>query len=91
MPETRAILEGHLDWVKQHYAAQLTGDTAPTLGDRALRDGLMLLVDMRFTRPPRRLYKQIAAAPTADLVRWAAMTFQVGGLVAVCKEILADD
>jgi len=88
MPDTQAILEGHLDWVKQHYAVQISaGDPAVT--DRALRDGLMLLVDMRFSKPPRALYARIQAAPVEDLARWAVMSFQVGGLVAVCEEILA--
>lgn len=88
MSDTEAILAGHLDWVKQHYAARLSaGDT--DLSDGALRGGLVLLVDMRFSKPPPVLYERIHSAPLHDLLRWAAMTFQVGGLVSVCEEILA--
>ena len=50
----------------------------------------MLLIDMRFSDPPRAIYARIETAPLTDVVRWAAMTFKVGGLVAVCQEILQE-
>jgi hypothetical protein len=87
MSETQATLEGHLEWVKQHYAAQL-GGSAPEGSDQVLREGLILLIDMRFTSPPPRLYQDILDAPLLDVVRWAAMSFRVGGLVKACHEIL---
>lgn len=89
MADTDVILAGHLDWVKQHYAGRLAaGDT--DLSDGALRGGLILLIDMRFSKPPPVLYDRIRSAPAHDLLRWAAMTFQVNGLVSVCREILAE-
>ena len=89
MSKTQAILEEHLAWVKQHYAEQLAGNTVdPEGSDQVLREGLILLIDMRFTSPPPQLYQNILDAPLIDVVRWAAMAFKVGGLVKACREIL---
>ncbi len=87
MSDTQQIMEEHLRWVREHFAARLTSGEG-TLGVDALRDGLILLVEMRFSHPPRAIYQRIESAPLEDLLRWAAMTFQVGGLVAICEEIL---
>ena len=89
MPNTQAIMEGHLRWTQEHFAHRLTQGGG--LRSRVLRDGLILLIDMRFSKPPRALYERIEVAPTEDLLRWALMTFQVDGLVAVCHEILSAD
>lgn len=88
--DTQAIMEENLRWIRQHFAARLADGGGVEGGDGALRDGLMLLVDMRFSEPPRVIHSRIEAAPLAEVVRWAAMIFQVGGLVAVCKEILQE-
>jgi hypothetical protein len=90
MSNTPHIMEGHLHWVRQHFAARLTSGEG-TLGTSALRDGLILLIDMRFSKPPRAIYACIESAPVEDLLRWAVMTFQVGGLVSICAEILGED
>ena len=90
MRDTQAIMEENLRWIRQHFAARLACGDGVEGGDGALRDGLLLLVDMRFSEPPRAIHTRIEAAPLAEVVRWAAMTFQVGGLVAVCQEILQE-
>ena len=82
-------MEGHLHWIREHFAARLVAGGVEG-GDSALRDGLMMLIDMRFSAPPRSLYQRIEVAPMEDVLRWAVMAFKVGGLVAVCREILAD-
>ena len=87
--DTQTIMEGNLRWIREHFADRLEAGGAHLDLD-ALRDGLMLLIDMRFSSPPDALYQRIGDAPAADLLRWAAMTFQVGGLVAVCQEILQE-
>lgn len=89
MSNTQHIMEGHLHWVRQHFATRLTSGEG-SLGTGALRDGLILLVEMRFSKPPRAIYERIESAPVEDLLRWAVMTFQVGGLVAICGEILGE-
>ena len=91
MPQAQAAMEENLRWIRQHFAARLAGGGGLEGGDGALRDGLMLLVDMRFSAPPRVIYARIEAAPLPDVLRWAAMAFQVGGLVAVCTEILQSE
>lgn len=91
MQDTQAIMEENLRWIRQHFAARLACGEGVEGGDGALRDGLLLLIDMRFCDPPRAISARIEAAPLADVVRWAAMAFQIGGLVAVCQEILRGD
>ena len=88
MTDTQAVMEGHLRWIRDHFAGRLVAQNHG--GDSALRDGLMMLVDMRFSAPPRALYARIESAPVEDVLRWAVMAFQVGGLVAVCREILQE-
>ena len=91
MQDTQAIMEENLRWIRQHFAVRLASGDDAEGSDGALRDGLMLLVDMRFCEPPRAIYARIETAPLSDVVRWAAMTFQVGGLAAVCREILQEE
>lgn len=84
-----ASLEEQLEWVRQRYAMQLMGEDGLERHGQMLREGLLLLIDMRFTKPPKALLEHIQNAPMNDVLQWSARAFQINGLVGVCREILS--
>ncbi|MEL6342747.1 MAG: hypothetical protein AAFV53_06415 [Myxococcota bacterium] len=82
-----AAMDANLDWIKGHYATLLS-DGPPT-GDytQAMRDALLLLIDMRLPGVPDIIIDRIQSAERDQLLVWSLQAFERGGLFQLCAEL----
>lgn len=80
-------MDANLDWIKQRYAALLS--EGPPTGDytQAIRDALLLLIDMRLPGVPDTIVHNIQTAQREQLIIWAIQAFEPGGLYKLCEEL----